>query len=391
MNSSQILDLFSVIVIGFFTIKGSSRGLISQITWIAALLLCFKFSSVLTPLVEPVIAVEMPLRRWIAMAVVYVGLCLCIFVAASMLRGWLEKAKLKDFDKHLGSILGMSIGVVVCMTAMFFLMTIWPASQAMVRTSWSGKTAGAIIHHVDPLLRLTPDGAKEHLRSAFESYHEKLHPDDELLGAAASDEAVFGNDGATGQGGSGLTDWLLPGGGAAAETPSGNPSLNDLLGQLAPAVRDRLTRSVLEAWDSATADERQRLLEDLGRTVPNQTDSLLDEFVRVTGNGDTAGGGGVALSRQDLALLEEIDEIYGRDRKVAARALENLRGVPPTVQHAVIADWYADVMILQNDPDPGTNVTTRFDDRILRQLQQQRVSLQGLDRTLRERLTQRVP
>jgi uncharacterized membrane protein required for colicin V production len=393
MSSSQILDLFSVIVIGFFTIKGSSRGLISQITWIGALLLCFKFSGVLTPIVEPAVAVDPPLRKWIAMAIVYVGLCLCVFVVAGIFRGWLKKAKLNDFDKHLGSILGMSIGIVVCMTSVFFLLTLWPSSQELVRNSWTGKTASVIVHQVDPLLRLTPDGAEEQLRDVFKSYHEKLHSDDELTGGTESDEEVFGSEGeaATG-GGLDFASWLGQNQ-TEPSSPAGtrlNPSLQDLLGQLTPTIRDSLTQRVLQAWDSATSDERRQLLGELGQTVPAQTESLLDDFTKIVRSNNETGGAGraVELSRQDLNLLKEIDEIYGPARRVGSQAKRNLIGVPAEVQHSVLEDWYADVMILQADPDTGTDVTTRFDERIVRQLLRHRVSLDRLDGGLRQRLSQ---
>ena len=45
-------------------------------------------------------------------------------------------------------------------------------------------------------------------------------------------------------------------------------------------------------------------------------------------------------------------------------------------------------MGLNNDPDPGTDVNTRIDDRIVRQLNRADISLDRLDRDLRTRLSQ---
>ena len=45
-------------------------------------------------------------------------------------------------------------------------------------------------------------------------------------------------------------------------------------------------------------------------------------------------------------------------------------------------------MGLNVDPDPGTNVNTRIDERIVRQLNRADIALDRLDRDLRTRLSQ---
>lgn len=393
MNSSQVLDIFSLIVVAYFTIKGATRGLVSQITWIGALILCFKFSGLLTPLIEPAIAVDPPLRKWIAMAIVYIGLCLGVFLAAGMLRNWLEKAKLNDFDRHLGSILGLSIGVVVCMTALFFLLTIWPSSLETIRRSWSGRTAGIIINQVDPLLHLTPEGAEDQVRAVIHSYQEKLFPGENLAGGTHSDEEAFGGAEGSDSESSGfdLAKWLQGAGSdsGAASPPAGTPGLEDLLNLLPPAARDHIGTGLLSAWNSASAAERQKLIRQVANTIPAQTGAVLDEFVSAGNQAATpASGGAVELSRADQNLLKEIAEIYGPIRNVADRAREYLAGVPPEVQHGVLEDWHADVMILRNDPDPGTDVTATVDQRIVRQMRRFGLPLDRLDQAVRNRLNQ---
>jgi hypothetical protein len=94
------------------------------------------------------------------------------------------------------------------------------------------------------------------------------------------------------------------------------------------------------------------------------------------------------LSAADSALLREISGIYSQRSDIEQRAREHLAGVPPAVIQRVLADWHADALGLARDPDSGTDVNSRLDERILRQLNRAGISLQDLDVTLRSRLTQ---
>jgi len=50
MDLSQGIDVAVLIVLLWTTVSGASRGLVSQLSWAVALLLCFKFSGSLSPL-----------------------------------------------------------------------------------------------------------------------------------------------------------------------------------------------------------------------------------------------------------------------------------------------------------------------------------------------------
>ncbi|MFO0177046.1 MAG: hypothetical protein ACK55P_07585 [Planctomyces sp.] len=56
------------------------------------------------------------------------------------------------------------------------------------------------------------------------------------------------------------------------------------------------------------------------------------------------------------------------------------------VVRRVLEDWHADALGLARDPDIGTDVDTRLDERIVRQLSRAGVSVEQLDRDLRSRL-----
>ena len=86
--------------------------------------------------------------------------------------------------------------------------------------------------------------------------------------------------------------------------------------------------------------------------------------------------------------MNEIGDIYKDRDRVVKKTQDYLIGVPPQIQQAVIEDWFADVSLRATDPDPLTNVQTRLDDRIIRQLYKAGVSFNALSFDLQQRLNQ---
>ena len=108
--------------------------------------------------------------------------------------------------------------------------------------------------------------------------------------------------------------------------------------------------------------------------------NFLSETVATSGQGGTPSSAPATLGRNESSLLNEIAGIYSQRNDIIAKSKEYLAGVPSDVQRRVLEDWHADAMGLNVDPDPGTDVNTRIDDRILRQLNRAGVSLDRLDR-----------
>ncbi|MFO0975733.1 MAG: CvpA family protein [Planctomycetaceae bacterium] len=440
MNPYQIVDLVVLAVLLYCAVKGASRGLMSQLAWVVALLLCFKFSGSLAPAIEPMIAVEPPLKQWIAMLVIYVGLCGVTFVASGMLSSWMEKARIIDFDKHLGGILGFVKGVVICMTAMYFLITMSPSLRAIVSKTYSGYAAAVILNNSQFILKLVPEHAIPTVQHVIDQFNQHLQPpDNELSGATPSSPDAFGS----GEGGQFFGDGIdlksfveprktdKPASGGSqfnGRQPGAEPTLEELLQSLPAQVKNELTQRALDYLDQTSAEQKQKLMDRLNESAPNSAKGILQDFFRspdsidngLAGTGGTSSGSGSGRSGQgsspgnsstnssggstsnpgasrltsaDSALLSEIAGIYSQDpsemARLSARTKQYLSGVPGAVARRVLEDWHADAMGLNRDPDPGTDVDTRLDDRILRQLNRAGVSLEDLDRELRTRLSQR--
>ena len=414
MNSSQVVDLLVVGVLLYCTIRGASRGLLSQLAWVIALLLCFKFAGTLSPAIEPLIAVDPPLRQWLAMLAVYVGLCGAAFLAAGMASSWMEKTKILDFDRHLGGLLGFAKGLIICMTAMYFLITMSPSIRNVVGQTYSGYGAAVILSHSQVLLKLVPEHAVPMVQHVIDRFNQHLKPAvDDLAGAKPADPGSFPGLNEDFR----LEDLLPSSNGPDAASSATNPKKGELISadrlgyeiiRLLPMrVRESLPKATLSAIESAAPDEQRQLLSQLRQAMPSEMPQLISDMLkgqlrggsvpssnteeprnRPAASPPAAALGPAKLSAADTALLREISGIYSQRSDIEQRAREHLAGVPSAVIQRVLADWHADALGLARDPDSGTDVNSRLDERILRQLNRAGISLQDLDVSLRSRLTQ---
>ena len=411
MTSHSIVDLVVLGILLYCAVRGASRGLLSQLSWVIALLLCFKFSGTLAPAIEPMIGVDPPLKQWLAMLAVYVGLCGVSFVVAGMLSSWMAKAKIIDFDKHLGGILGFVKGVIICMTVMFFAITMSPPMRQIVSQTYSGYGAALILHNSKYLIPLLPENAIPTVQNVIDNFNKSLQtgPDD-LNGATPIEAGTFGTDSGGGDslansGGFNLSNFIPKGlgGGVAANrvgsTTSGSggtsstgsgPSLQDLLSQVPANLRNQLSQNMVDTLQNSSAEEKQRLLNQLSSNVPQNAGAILTDFLRGSsspgGQGTSIPATSTQLGQHESALLSEIAGIYSQRNDIIAKSKQYLAGLPGDVQRRVVEDWHADAMGLNNDPDPATDVNTRIDDRILRQLNRVGISLDRLNMVLRKRL-----
>ncbi len=409
MTAHSIVDLFALGILLYCAVKGASRGLLSQLAWVIALLLCFKFSGTLAPAIEPMIGVDPPLKQWLAMLAVYVALCGVSFVVAGILNSWLAKAKVIDFDKHLGGILGFVKGIVICMTIMFFAITMSPQMRNVVSQTYSGYAAARILNTSQYLIPLLPENAVPTVRNVIDNFNKSLQTGtDDLSGATPAEADTFGSNssaaGSPPNGGNGFDlSGLFPDGLQGGKSKVGSetkrtlpaakePSLEDLLRQVPMSLQQSLNEKAMEVLQNSSAAEKQQLLDQLSNSVPQNAGSILTDFL--SGVTDPSGQGGALssistqLGQNESSLLHEIAGIYAQRNDIIAKSKQYLAGVPREVQSRVLQDWHADAMGLNVDPDPGTNVNTRIDERIVRQLNRADISLDRLDRDLRTRLSQ---
>jgi hypothetical protein len=294
------------------------------------------------------------------------------------------------------------------MTIMFFAITMSAPMRNIVSQTYSGYAAAIILHNSRYLISLLPENAVPTVQNVIDNFNRSLQPGmDDLSGATPAEADTFGADpsatsSSSGNGNGldlsglfpeGLRGGTSTGGTGRSDTSPGaaEPSLEDLLSQVPTSLRKSLNEKAMDILRNSTAEEKQRLLNQLSDSVPQNAGSILTDFLSGStgsgGQGSPVSSAPTQLGQNESSLLNEIAGIYSQRNDIVAKSKEYLAGLPSDIQRRVLQDWHADAMGL-NDPDPGTDVNTRIDDRIVRQLKRANISLDRLDLNLRTRLSQ---
>ncbi len=376
--------ILAILVYGAW--QGAACGLVMQLAWIVAIVLCFKFADKLAPQIESYIGVEPPLRHWISMFILYLGFSLGSFLAARSLRNAIEKAKLKDFDRHLGGLFGLLKGAVLSLVLTFFAVTLSESLQETVVRSKTGFIACKIL---DTIRSLTPEDAHPLIHDSLSKYGAALKEvHNEHLGEETSLDHILSeitggdNDTLDSRNDSGSTGRFPEAGSADDDS---RPTYNGLLELVSESMRGQMRKASLrDQWNRMPAEDRERWLDDLRYTSSYEKSSVLRRLIRSLG-----GQGGATIAAVDSELVKRIAEEY-RDHEdsglTAIRINQYLSDLPEQVQIAVLEDWYVDLIGEGRDPDPSTDSDTRIDDRILNQLGHARISVDQLSYDLRTRL-----
>jgi uncharacterized membrane protein required for colicin V production len=163
------LDGCAVLVIAIAAWKGAAKGAVWQLAVLGSIAACILLAGEATPHIEHEIPLEQPLRHWVAVAAVYAGISLVVFLLARTLRGWLEKVKFVEYDRHWGAILGAFKGIILVLAVTCLLLIMAPSTHAMIRESVTGALTNRAIQYAAPML---PEKLARALQKAMNSSEE---------------------------------------------------------------------------------------------------------------------------------------------------------------------------------------------------------------------------
>ena len=166
-------DVLMLVVLVGATVFGGMKGMAWQIASVASLgvsyLVSLKFSERLAPLFGE----QAPWNRFLAMLVLFLGTSLAIWVAFRFVARFIERVKLKEFDRQVGGLFGAAKGALLCIVVTFFAVGLSEEVREHILTSRSGHYIAVFLDKAEPVL---PDGLHEVLDPYLNKLDEELDP-----------------------------------------------------------------------------------------------------------------------------------------------------------------------------------------------------------------------
>jgi hypothetical protein len=134
------------------------------------------FATPLSLTIAPMIKLEAPLNRWVAMLGIYLVFAFGTFAIARGFREALEKAKFVEFDRHLGALFGLFKGVLIALVITFFCVAMSKQAREIILKTHTGYAAAHIMNAIDPVM-------PKELHAILEPYIHQLDAVDPELAA----------------------------------------------------------------------------------------------------------------------------------------------------------------------------------------------------------------
>ena len=157
---------YDLIVLGILLVaayRGLQRGVIYQLAAIASVVLCFVFAEAISAAAAPMVPLQPPLNNWVVMVGAFVAFSFVSFGAARVLDAAVEKAKMREFNRHLGAAFGAVKGAALCLVLTFFLVTMSTKTHDALAQSRAARVATTIMYKIHPVM-------PEKLQVAVERY-----------------------------------------------------------------------------------------------------------------------------------------------------------------------------------------------------------------------------
>lgn len=213
----EIYDILMLVVLVGAMIFGAVKGFAWQLASIASIVISYVVAYKYREPFSQSIQAEPPWNRFLAMLILYIGTSLLIWVVFRMVRGSIDRLKLKEFDRQVGAMFGLAKGVLYCTLITLFAVTLTgdKIRESIVRSK-SGNYIANVLDRSDAVI---PEELHEVVQPYLERFDEEFrNPSGESVwdgqwlanGAQQLREQLPGNSNWSGGSGGAIGDAPLP-------------------------------------------------------------------------------------------------------------------------------------------------------------------------------------
>ena len=144
-------DGVMALIVLFATVHGFWKGATWQIAPIMSLVLGYMVAMPMSVTTAHYFG-DPPQNRLFALVTIYIGVSMVVYLLVRSFREGIEKAKLTEFDRHLGALLGALKGILLTLAITVILLIYSTMARDLILKSESSSIAAKIINAVYPIL-----------------------------------------------------------------------------------------------------------------------------------------------------------------------------------------------------------------------------------------------
>ena len=156
MGNLQAYDIVILILVGWLTLRGAMKGMVSQLAAIAAVLVSFwaavRFGPVLEPVMQSNFNAQPPWNKVLALTVAFVGASIAVMFLHRIVARIICLIRMRKFDRLCGALFGFLKGVLIGMILTFFAVMLSEQTRELATQSRSGKIFVRLIQRSQSLL-----------------------------------------------------------------------------------------------------------------------------------------------------------------------------------------------------------------------------------------------
>jgi membrane protein required for colicin V production len=172
-------DIIMLIVLGAAALFGAWKGLAWQVASFASLFasyfVAYQFRGPVAAQLASQFQAPAPWNMFLAMLLLFLGTSLAVWISFALVRGVIDKFKLKEFDRHVGALLGLIQGALLCVVITFFaMMLLGDNEKRAIVSSHSGHIIARTLDKADAVM---PREVHTVLHPYIHQLEDELEPD----------------------------------------------------------------------------------------------------------------------------------------------------------------------------------------------------------------------
>jgi membrane protein required for colicin V production len=164
----QAYDVLMLVVLALAIAWGAWKGLVWQIASIASIVLSYFVALRFRQPLAGIIEAAPPWNMFLAMLILFLATGLVVWLGFNLVSEFIERVRLKEFDRQLGALFGAAKGALLCiLVTLFSVALLGDAQRQAICNSKSGYYIAVLLDRADLVI-------PRELHSVLEPYLDRL-------------------------------------------------------------------------------------------------------------------------------------------------------------------------------------------------------------------------